>query len=71
MEVFSKKLIKERELNGYSRKEIADMLGIPQTTYIHYELLGTKEGREPAMTMIVKMADLLAVSIDYLFGRED
>ena len=71
MKIFSERLKYERKLNGYSQREMADMLNISQSTYMHYELLGTLNGREPSFEIVKKIADFLQVSVDYLFGRED
>jgi len=71
MEIFSERLKCERKAKGYSQRKIAALLGISQGTYTHYELLGKETGREPSFETVKKIADILDVSIDYLFGRED
>lgn len=71
MDIFSERLKYERKFKGYTQKQMGAQLGISQTTYMHYELIGKPNGTEPSMEMIKKIADILDVSIDYLFGRED
>jgi len=50
---------------GYSAKEFSQMLNIPYTTYTAYE----NQGREPKYKVLLKIADILQISIDDLFGR--
>ena len=71
MESFSERLKAERKDKGLSQKAMADKLGISYGAYKNYELLGTKNGREPPFEIVRKIADILDVSIDYLFGRKD
>ncbi|MDR0426661.1 MAG: helix-turn-helix domain-containing protein [Clostridiales bacterium] len=72
MRIFAERLIDTRNERGYTQTQLAEILDIPQSTYMHYELLGrTKAGAEPPLEMLVKIADALDVSIDYLLGRED
>ena len=71
MEIFSERLKYARAEKGYSQRQIAKMLDVPQSTYQAYELLGTKNGREPRFKTVNKLADILEVSTDYLFGRQD
>lgn len=71
MKIFSERLRYERKQQGYSQRTFAQKLGISQSTYKGYELIGEFYGREPSLEMINKIADALNVSIDYLFGRED
>ena len=71
MDIFSVRLKEERKFKGYSQQIIAEKLGISQGTYKSYELIGEKNGREPSLDMIRKIAKILDVSVDYLFGFED
>ena len=51
---------------GYSRKDMADMLGVAQSMYGYYET-----GRsEPPLSKLVKIAQILHVSIDSLLDNE-
>lgn len=55
-----------RERAGYATaKEFADALDVPYNTYIAYE----NQKREPKLEMLIKIADLLNVSLDDLLGR--
>jgi len=71
METFSERLALERKAQGMSQRQFAEKLGISQSTYMHYELIGSKNGREPSFEMLYKMVQVLDVSLDYLFGLED
>ena len=63
--VFGDKLALLRMKNHLKQQDIADKLGIPVSTYRNYEI-GL---REAPYSIIVKLADILGVSLDYLFGR--
>lgn len=56
-----------REERGYTQKQVADMLGLNSVTYLHYE----KEQREPPLALLADMAQLYAVTVDYLLGLTD
>ena len=59
--------IKElRKLNKYTQKQLANILGVAQTTIANYE----KGIRVPDAKMLQKIADIFNVSIDYLIGRK-
>jgi transcriptional regulator with XRE-family HTH domain len=45
---------------------MADLLELAPRSYQHYEY----EEREPSLTMLVRIADLLDVSVDYILGRD-
>ena len=51
--------------NGYTQKQIAEMLGISQNTYSQYEI-GVLNYPVDAL---IKLADFYQVSVDYLLGR--
>ena len=51
--------------NGYTQKQIAEMLGISQNTYSQYEI-GVLNYPVDAL---IKLADFYGVSVDYLLGR--
>ena len=50
-----------------TQRQMAEKLGISQPSYIRYEN-GTSE---PTMENLVKIADILDVSIDYMLGRKE
>lgn len=55
-----------RENSGKKQSEIALFLKIPRTTYANYE-----QGKsEPNITMLISLADLYGVSLDYLCGHQ-
>lgn len=51
--------------NGYTQKQIGEYLGISQNTYSQYEI-GILNY---PIDVLIKLADLYNVSIDYLLGR--
>lgn len=55
-----------RQKKGITQKEIADSLGIANSSYSLYE----KGAREPNFEMLEKIAKYFNVSIDYLLGTE-
>lgn len=56
-----------RKKSGRTQKEIADILGVGQSTYKNYE-----QGlREPNGDTIVALANIFNVTTDYLLGRPD
>lgn len=60
--------IKElREAAQLSMSDVSKKLGIPYTTYVNYE----KCTREPNSEMLIAIADLFEVSIDYLLCRSN
>ncbi len=56
-----------REDADLSRRELAEKLNIPQTSYTRYET----GQREMPLHIAVKLADFYKVSLDYLAGRTD
>lgn len=55
-----------RKKCGMTQKEVADRLGIGQSTYKNYEC----GFREPNGDTIVSLADLFHTTTDYLLGRD-
>lgn len=64
---FQENLRYYREQRGYSSDELAKLLDIPYTTLKGYE----NAGREPKYNILVKIADILNVSLDDLLGRKE
>lgn len=56
-----------RKRSRKTQKEVADLLGVGQSTYKNYEC-GI---REPNGDTIVALSDILRVSTDYLLGKPD
>lgn len=61
---FAERLRELRAEKGWTQARTAESLGISAVSYLHYE----KGQRVPSLSMIVKIAELYDVSIDYLFG---
>ena len=66
MTIFLKRLKKLRKNKGLKQQELAEILGIKRNTYSDWENGKT----EPSFENLIKLVDLLEVSIDWLFGRE-
>ena len=60
--------IKEARLNkGLSQKDLASALSVPANTLSNWE----NGKREPDHATLVKLADILNVTTDYLLGRDN
>lgn len=66
MKIFGKRLREVRKSKKLTQKELADILGIKRNTYSDWENGKT----EPSFEILVKLPDLLEVSLDWLFGRD-
>ena len=64
--VFHEKLNHERKLRGISARQMADHLGIELRSYRNYE----SGDREPSLDILVKIADMLNISLDELLCRD-
>ena len=62
---FKENLKKYRLALSLTQKEMAENIGISERGYRYYEM-GT---REPNLTTLVQIADVLHVSLDKLIGR--
>ena len=56
-----------RELAGMSQKELADALNIAQQSVYYYE----SGARDIKASMLLKMSDVLGVTVSYLLGTTD
>lgn len=65
--MFHKRLNETRKKAGITAQQMADWLGIELRSYRNYE----SGDREPSFAMLVKIANKLNVSTDYLLGRTD
>lgn len=65
--IFSERLKKIREDSNYSRNDLAAAINLTSAAISNYE----NANREPDIQTLVKIADCLNVSIDYLVGRTD
>ena len=62
-----KNLKKFRKERGLTQQEIAKLLNISQATYWGYEI----EKYEPSIEILIKLSNILNVSIDKLVGNEN
>ncbi|MCI8630665.1 MAG: helix-turn-helix transcriptional regulator [Firmicutes bacterium] len=60
------KLKELREAAGYNKREVAEKLDMPYTTYNNYETGAREAGSET----LKKIANLYGVSIDYIFEND-
>lgn len=67
MKVFAERPTELRKQYKYTQRQMADILGISQPSYIRYE----NDTSEPTQENLVKLADAFDVSVDYLLGRSD
>lgn len=65
--MFNKRLREMRMKRGFTQQHLADLLNIALRSYQCYET-GT---RTPCYDLLILMADILDVSLDYLLGRDD
>ena len=64
---FPKILKMLREKRGYSQKQLADVLHVSKNSVSHYELGSCM----PSIDVIINIADIFDVSLDYLLGRSN
>lgn len=64
--MLSEKLISLRNKKGITQTELSKELNIRQNTYSQYET----KNRIPDYTILIKIADYYAVSIDYLLDHK-
>jgi len=65
--IFAKRLHAERESKGWSQQQFSNMLGITKAALFGYE----RNYREPDLAILVRIAELLEVTSDYLIGTSD
>lgn len=65
--MFGKRLREVRMERKITQQSISDSVGIALRTYQCYE----QGVREPSLTMLVSLADVLDVSTDYLLCRDE
>lgn len=64
-EAIGKIITRLRLKRGFTQKELAQAIGLAQTTYAGYET-----GRhEPGTEIMIRLADIYNVSMDYITGR--
>ena len=67
MKIFCERLLALRKEYGYTQRQVAQMLGISQPSYMRYEN-GTAQ---PSLESLSALADIFDVSSDYLIGRRE
>ncbi len=65
--ILSKRLRKCRNEKGLTQNQMAIHCNITEKAYQNYELML----REPKLEILIKIADVFDVSVDYLIGRTD
>ena len=66
-EILSKRLIQCRKEAGLTQAQVAIYSDITEKAYQNYEAMR----REPKLEILVRIADVFGVSLDYLVGRTD
>ena len=56
-----------RKSKKITQKQMAALIFVSERTYQNYELGVT----EPSLSTLLKMAEVLTTSVDYLLGRDD
>ena len=65
--ILSQRLKECRKELGYTQAQVAIYCDITEKAYQNYELMT----REPKLEILIKIADLFKVSLDYLTGRSN
>lgn len=65
--MFGKRLRNVRMYNKNTQQSIADLLDLNLGSYQKYE----QEERVPSLNIIVKIADIFNIPVDYLLGRDE
>ena len=65
--MFNKRIREARMIRGFTQQRLADMANIALRSYQCYET-GT---RTPNYALLIQLADILDVSIDWLLGRDE
>ena len=66
-EILSKRLKALRKEKGYTQLQVAVYCDITEKAYQNYELMT----REPKLEILMRIADLYGVTLDYLVGRSE
>ncbi|MCI9414827.1 MAG: helix-turn-helix transcriptional regulator [Clostridiales bacterium] len=65
--ILAQRLRQCRKSKGLTQNEVVIFCDITEKAYQNYELMT----REPKLEILIKIADVFEVSIDYLVGRTD
>ena len=66
-EILAERLKQCRKEKGFTQREVAIYCDITEKTYQNYELMT----REPKVEILLNIADVFEVSLDYLLGRTE
>ena len=66
-EILAERLKQCRKEKGFTQREVAIYCDITEKTYQNYELMT----RDPKVEILLKIADVFEVSLDYLLGRTE
>ena len=66
-EILAERLKQCRKSKNLTQQQVAIFCDITEKAYQNYELMT----REPKLEILVKIADLYEVTLDYLVGREN
>ena len=66
-EVLAERLKQCRAEKGFTQREVAIYCDITEKAYQNYELMT----REPKVEVLLRIAEVFQVSLDYLVGRTD
>ena len=64
---FPEALRRFRKDNGLTQKQVAEAIGIREAVYQRYE----QNKAAPSVNVVMKIADVFKVPLDYLVGRDD
>lgn len=56
-----------RTRKGLTQSEVASALGVSSVVYSRYET----GSRQPSIEVLIQMADIFGVTVDYILGRQD
>lgn len=56
-----------RTRKGLTQAEVASALGVSSVVYSRYET----GSRQPSIDILIQLADIFGVTVDYLLGRQD
>ena len=65
--ILSERLVRCRKEAGLTQAQIAIYADITEKAYQNYEAMR----REPRLEILIRIADIFGVSLDYLVGRTD
>ncbi|MBQ3850418.1 MAG: helix-turn-helix transcriptional regulator [Clostridia bacterium] len=66
-EILAERLKTCRKEKGFTQMQVAVYCDITEKAYQNYELMT----REPKLEILIRIADLYGVSLDYIVGRTD